>query len=215
MKKQQILRLLFLLIPLSPFAQTTEVSNDFESRMNAELKYENETLKKTSFYLEESFRLDEDFTPTKLILGFKVKQKIAPFLSISGRYRLAFLLDDNATQNLFTLSAIINKNYNRLETRYRIRYTNDTDDRQNIDDTFIRFRAMGKYDIPKCKLNPSLAFELFQPTGISSFHKYRTSVGIERKIAKRQYIEFSYKYDYYLDDYKNKHIFALNYSYKL
>ena len=138
-------------------------------------------------------------------------------LALSGKYR--FISDvkensDNEYLNRFAFSATLKEKFNRLEPAFRIRYSNFSDD-EITDKNYLRYKASLEYDIAKTSLTPFVGAELFQQLNDNELYKMRYSAGVDYKLFKKNYISLSYKLDYYLNEYRNKHIFDLAYKIKL
>lgn len=194
-----------------------EVENDFETRASIILS------KKLSdewrLRLIPEIRLDENYDVNKYIIEGEARFKPTDLdiLALSAKYR--FISDvknnsDNEYLSRFALSATINEEFNRFEPSFRIRYSNYADD-EITDKQFLRYKAALEYDIPKTSLTPFIGAELFHQLSDNELYKMRYSAGIDYKLFKKNYISLSYKLDYYLQDYRNKHIFDLAYKIKL
>jgi len=210
-----ICKLLPVVLLLVSRLDAQDIAQAYEYRVDAELRLSPAKFPKALFYLEESSRFDEQFRAHKCLIGLKYKQQVAPFLSLSARYRLSLGIQKQETAHLLALSSVIKKDLGPWETRWRIRYANHADEWNSKETSYIRFRALGAYDVPFSRFKPSLSVEMFQALGVSSIHKYRSAITLEYQLNKQQSIALFYKLDYYLDKFENKHIFGLNYSYKI
>ena len=115
--------------------------------------------------------------------------------------------------NRYGFSATAAKKLGNFEPAFRLSYSNYADDDVS-DKSFMRYKASLKYDIPKCKLTPFVAAELFQQTDGGDLYKMRYSTGLDYKLFKNNYIGVNYKFDYYNTEYLNKHIISLGYKIK-
>lgn len=98
----------------------------------------------------------------------------------------------------------------------RLMYTDYADDEESDDgDKFLRYKISLEYNIPKCKLTPEIAFEGFYQLADNAIYKYRYKVGFDYKLSKKLKLSTSYKFDYFMTDYKNRHIIDIGLKVKL
>lgn len=195
-------------------AMAQEVKNEFQSRLGLDLSYK--PLKKLKLSFTPEMRFDENFALDKYLFEGGVAYKPIKFLELEGIYRFAVNLRDNkATEyaNRYSFSATVQKEFNRFEPSFRLRYGNDADDTVN-DEEFMRYKAKLKYDIANCKITPFVAAEAFQGLSDSELYKMRYSAGLDYKLFKKNYLQVSYKFDYYQKEYKNRNIISLGYKIK-
>ncbi len=196
--------------------EETVTENTFETRTELGLSYKLSKKIKLSFAPE--FRFDEDCALDKYLFEAGAEYKAAKFLDLEATYRYVINPRDTKDTEYFgrySFSAIANKKFNRFETAFRLRYSNDNDD-ESSDEEFFRYKASVEYNIPKCKLTPFIAVEAFQQLGDDSgLYKMRYATGFDYKLFKNNYIGASYKFDYYKTEYLNKHILGIRYKIKL
>lgn len=200
-----------ILIAAGVNAQT--VTNDFQTRYEINLSLE--PLKKLDLSLSPEVRLDESFEISKYMLETKLSYKPLKGLSLGGSYR--FVINprtDRATEYLhrFALYTSYKKKIQRFEPSLRIKYTNYTEDMSLGE--FLRYRAKLEYDIKGIKLTPLLSAEAFHELSANQIYKMRYGIGAEYKFNKHSSLGLKYMLDYYLQDYYNKHIIKLGYTYK-
>ncbi len=194
--------------------QAQEVTNEFQTRTELELVYK--PVKKLKLTFMPQLRFDENFSLDKYLFEGEAEYKLTKFLDVAATYR--FVVNPRDTKdteyfNRYGFSATAGKKFGNFEPAFRLRYSNYADDDVS-DKSFMRYKASLKYDIPKCKLTPFVAAELFQQTDGGDLYKMRYSTGLDYKLFKKNFIGVSYKFDYYNTDYLNKHIISLGYKIK-
>lgn len=210
--KNQITFLVLVLINAVGIPQ--EVENDYQTRAYAELSFKPVNVIKLS--LNPELRFNENFFLDKYLIDSKVSYKPFNFLSMGAAYRfIGNIRENKATEYLhrFGLSATTRKKIGRFMPAIRLSYTNYADDDQS-DKTFLRYKASLKYNIPKCKLTPYLSAELFHQLDKNNLYKVRYGYGIQYKLMKNNYLQAGYKFDYFMQEYKNRHILDLGFKIK-
>ena len=215
MKKfQKIIALGTLLITATAtFAQ--EVVNETQYRTELGLSYS--PFKKIKFSFNPEIRFDDTFSADKYVFEGGIEYKPVKFLELEANSR--YLVNPRDTKeteyfNRYAFSVTGKKEFGRFETALRLRYSNDADD-DITDEKFLRYKFSTEYNIPKCKITPSVAVEAFQSLGDESgLHKMRYSAGLDYKLFKNNYIGIVYKFDYYQTEYTNRHIISLGYKIK-
>ena len=191
-----------------------EVENEFEYRTSVKLSYK--PIKKLKINFVPEVRFKDNFSVDRYLLETKLVYKPLKFLSLSGGYR--FIVNprtekDTEYLHRYEFSTTFKKDFDRFEPAIRIRYTNYADD--DADDNFLRYKAALGYNIKDCKLTPTISAELFHQLSTSDVYKMRYKLGLEYKLFKKNYLGASYRFDYYLQENKNKHIFSIGYKLKL
>ncbi len=203
---------LFLLLP-TVYGQ--EVNNEFQSRTEMELVFK--PIKKFKLTLMPQFRFDENFSLDKYLLETGVEYKALKYLELGATYR--FVVNPRNTKSTeyhhrYAFDATTKREFKRFETAFRLRYSNYADD--EIDDKeFIRYKIKLNYNIKKCKLTPLMAVEAFQQLNDGKLYKMRYTLGADYKLFKNNFLSVSYKFDYYKNEYKNRHIISLGYKIKI
>jgi len=190
-----------------------EVSNDFQTRTEVKLSWK--ALDKFTLSLIPELRLDEAFQVDKYLLESEVSYTPVKGLSLEGTYRFVINpRNNNPTEYLhrFALDAAYEHKIQRWEPSFRIKYTNYTEDVSQGE--FLRYRARLLYDIKNCKITPLGAAETFHDLSENQIHKMRYSAGAHYRFNKNNRIELRYMLDYYMQEYRNKHIINLRYRYK-
>jgi len=208
---KRIILLLLLILPAG-IAFTQTVSNEFQSRTKIELDLD--LLKGLNLSLAPEFRLDESFSVAKYLLESTLSYKPVIGLELGGSYR--FIInprDEKATEylNRFALYARYAYKIQRWKPSLRIKYTNYTEDIST--GTFLRYRAKLNYDIKNCRLTPMASVEAFQDLEDNQLYKFRYGIGVRYKLNKHSAIDLGYNLDYYMQEYRNKHIIKIGYSY--
>ena len=205
--------LLFFGILYSGGAFSQTVTNEFQTRTEAKLSFE--PLDKLTLSLNPEIRWDESFSLGKYMLESGISYKPIKGLTVGGTYR--FIINPRETKateylHRFALYTSYKKKINRFEPSLRIKYTNYTEDLTLGE--FLRYRAKLEYDIKGCKITPIISAEAFHYLSGNQIYKMRYSLGAEYKINKKSSIGLGYMLDYYMLDYRNKHIIKLGYTYK-
>ncbi len=209
--KQLLLVSLLILFRVGAFSQ--EITTEFQTR--TELKLSFEPLDKLTLSLNPEIRWDESFAVGKYMLESGISYKPVKGLTLGGSYR--FIINPRTTKateylHRFALYTSYKKKIARFEPSLRVKYTNYTEDLSQGE--FLRYRAKIEYDIKGSKITPLLSAEAFHMLSGNQLYKMRYSLGAEYKINKKSSIGLGYMLDYYLQDYRNKHIINLGYTYK-
>lgn len=212
----QIKRIIIFLtiVYIAPRSFGQEIESDYQTRTNVTMSFT--PVKKLKFEFSPELRWNEGFEAKLYLLESKAKYKLYDFLSVGAVYRFAINPRDIKSPeyiNRFSFSALANKEFNRFDPFFRLRYTNDADDEVS-NKAFLRYKFGLKYDIMDCKITPFVAAEAFHELDNNVMHKMRYSTGIDYKLFKGNYLELSYKFDYYMQEYKNKNIVTVGYKIK-
>lgn len=214
---KSIRRITPVLILLLAFGlvRAQEVENETEYRSDLDLVYK--LNKKLSANFTPGIRFDESLSIDKYQFEGSVTYKPLKFLSLEGSYR--YVINprnekDTEYFNRYAFSAKAEKEFGRFNSGLRIKYANDADD-ETEDKEFLRYKFSLDYNIPKSKITPEISTEAFQQLGNDAgMHKMRYAAGVSYKLFKNNYIDISYKFDYYYTEYTNKHIIGLGYKIK-
>jgi hypothetical protein len=101
----------------------------------------------------------------------------------------------------------------RLEPRFRLAYTNYTDD--NEDGKYLRYKASLEYDIVNSRLIPEAGFEVYHDLDQRNIYKYRSKIGFDYRLSRKLAATVSYKLDFYKTRAKNRHILDAGLKVKL
>ncbi len=213
--KYKSLRILLFLMGMlyAGGAFSQEVTNEFQTRTEVKLSYK--PLDKLTLSLNPEIRWDESFQVDKYMLESGISYVPVKDLSLGGSYR--FIINPRTTKateylNRFTLFTSYKKKIERFEPSLRIKYTNYTEDASSGE--FLRYRAKLKYDIKSCRITPLISAEAFHDLSENQIYKMRYAIGAEYKLNKKNSLGLGYMLDYYMQDYRNKHIIKLGYKYK-
>lgn len=215
--KKRLFRLHIVFILLwFPFKNSSaqDIENEFETRPFLEVSFK--PIKKTKITVSPELRFKDGFTLDKYLIEGGLSYKPVKFLNLGASYRfLGNKKKNNTTEYMhrFGANVSVKKDINRFSASLRVRYTNYADADSKKSD-FIGYRAKLKYNIKGMKLNPFMSFEMYHDLDKKSIHKTRYTAGAEYKLAKRSFVEASYKYDYFIYEYRNRHILKLGYIYK-
>lgn len=213
MKKTQltvILGLIFLLcFNLRSFAQ---VENTIQNRLNASLRYK--VSDQIQIRLNPEIRFTE-FSLDKCFLEGEAIYKPFSMLSFSTKYRfISNFRETKDTEYLhkFSIKAKFSYEIGQFEPKLSVAYTNNSDDELNA--KLFRYKAALAYNIKKCKISPFIGVEAFHQFKEGEMYKMRYLGGLEYKLNKKNALELSYKLDFYIHKYENRHIIDLGYTYK-
>lgn len=191
-----------------------EVEQDFQSRTAFLLRVK--PFENFKLYISPEMRFSESFSVDRAFLETELVYNPIKNLSFGANYRFVINPREfNVTEylNRFGLSTGFKKEFNDFTPSVKLSYTNYADD--DSFGKFFRYKAGLKYDIPYCKLTPSIGAQMFHQINGNEIYKMRYNVGLDYKLFKNNYIGLSYKLDYYMQEYLNKHIFSLTYKIKL
>jgi len=203
-----------LLIFAGKTSTAQEIENNYQTRTSVELSFE--PIKKLKLNFIPELRFDENLALDKYLFEGEAVYKPLKFLSLGATYRFGGNLRDNKDTeyfNRFAFNATAKKEFNRFESAFRLRYTNDADDEVNNEE-FLRYKASLDYNIRKSKITPFVGVEAFQRLSDAELYKMRYMAGVDYKLFKKNYLGVSYKLDYYQKEYKNRHIFSVAYKIK-
>ncbi len=203
-----------LLLGMRSSTTAQEVATDFQTRTNFSLSYELIDDLKLSFTPE--LRFDESFILDKTLLEAELEYSPFKYLSLSTEYGYIINSRENKDTEYFhrlAFGASVKKKFNRFTPELRLKYSNYADD-DVTDKEFLRVKGSLEYDIPNFKLTPFLGIESYQNLDGLSMYKWRYSVGADYKLFKNNSIGVDYKFDYYMQEYKNRHIFSVGYKLK-
>jgi hypothetical protein len=197
----------------SELANSQTVENEFQTQMEFDMSWK--LAKKLKLSVIPELRFNEPFVFDKFLFETQLAYKPIKLVELGGSYKLiANRRENNPTEFLskFAFDATVGKNINRWDPSFRIRYTNDTEDDSN--NQFFRYKAKLEYNLKNCKLTPAVAVEGFQELATSELYKMRYSANLGYKLNKKNSIALGYKFDYYMQDFLNKHTLYLGYKIK-
>lgn len=216
--KIRLIILVTMLILISQFATaqeiTNEVTQDYQTRTAFSLRVK--PYKNFKLYISPEMRFSESFSVDKAFLETELVYNPIKYLYFGGNYRFVINpreVNDTEYLHRFGLSTSFKKDFKRFTPTVKFAYTNYADD--NTYDNFFRYKAGLKYNIPNCKLTPSIGVQAFHQLSENEIYKMRYKLGLDYKLFKNNYLGVSYKLDYYMQEYTNKHIFCLTYKIKL
>lgn len=216
MKKKDVFPALAMMLAaflLMTSVKAQDVENEFQLRTSVKVGFNLVKHVKLSFTPEVRFK--NDFSIDKYQLEVAIDYQPIKLISLGGSYR--FVINPRNTKDTEYLSRYafditFQKKLKRFNPSLRLQYTNDDDDVEDAS-VFMRYKASLEYNIPKTKITPTLGIEAFQQLENGQMNKMRYSLGLDYKLSKHNYIGLGYKLDYYLKEYKNKHIVEVQYKY--
>lgn len=174
--------------------------------------------KKWSLYFVPEVRFTNEFKVDEYYFEPGLEYQPINFLEIGANYR--FLINERetkSTQYFGRVALYIKGNYeiNKFAFQLKTKYCNysdfDTDD-DNSSDPYLRYSLKVKYDIPKSKLTPSVAMELFHQLSDNEIDKTRATFALDYKINKSQKVGLSYILQDYIKKDEKKNIISLEYK---
>jgi len=218
MKNRTKIIYIYTFITLLFFASTKnqaqEIETDFQTRTALDLSFK--PIKNLQLSFTPELRFDENFSLDKYVFEGGAEYKVLKFLELGATYRFGINpRDGKDTQyaNRYSFSATAKKEFNRFQPAFRLSYTNDADDEVS-NEKFLRYKASLDYNIRKSKITPFVGVEAFQRLSDADLYKMRYSAGLDYKLVKKNYLGVNYKFDYYQNEYKNRHIFSVGYKIK-
>ncbi len=205
----------FLFLVLSSVQGVGQVTqNDFQMRNSFEASIK--LVKKLRLNLTPELRIDETFSIDRFLMACELAYKPWKFLEVGGSYQ--FIVNPRVGKtteflNRYAFQVTFSKKIKRFDPAFRLKYTNYAEDDPNSQ--FLKYKASVQYDIRKCKLTPSVGIEAYHQLNDNYLYKMRYSIGARYAIFKNNSIELEYKFDYYVKEYRNKHIISISYKIKL
>jgi len=203
---------LFCLSSATVISQVVENDYQYRSAISLVLK----PVKKLKLVVTPEMRFEKDLNLDKYHFESELVYKMSENISLGSAYR--FIVnprDKKETEylNRYGLKATYKTVLNDFEPSFRLYFTNYADDMS--DAQLLRYRAKLNYDIPDCKINPFIGIEAYHQLAEGNFYKMRYFTGFQTKLFKKNYLKVGYKFDYYLQKYKNRHVLGLTYKIKI
>lgn len=186
--------------------------DELELRPSATLRFS--PLNDLKLYITPEVRLDY-FTADKFMLEVKAKYSLNKYLDAGAAYKLVLNQRNNDPLEVIHRVDVFAEGEYKIERfipSLRLMYVNYDED-EGVSH-FLRYKIKVDYNIPKSKIDPFLAAELYHQLIDASLYKMRYSIGADWRFAKKHSIGLAYKLDDYLADTRLKHIVALGYTYK-
>jgi hypothetical protein len=200
------LGLLFVLGCSFSYSQTEVTVRDFETWSNIGLSKEFDNNLQLNF--EQGLRLyDNSSSVGQYFSNLELLGKFNDNFSIAGglRYLRKIDLDNGNYENFlrFNADAIYKHKLDRFTFKYRLRLQgrNELGISRTEGDFLrnsIRFKAGIRYNIRNWKLDPSFSGEIFREYGkymLSSFNKYRFTLGTKYKINSFMDVNLYYRFE--------------------
>ena len=182
--------ILIFILPISVFSQ----ENDFQTWTS--ISASKKIIKKTNLTLKQGIRFRENSSLySKLFTDLKIKSKYNKHFSFSIGYR--FSNDWNKQLELSQKNRFYSNIY--YKDKYKKRFLFDVRARLqtqgNIEGYSATFRHKSAlaYNIPKTKLEPSVALEYFLPFESMLIDKLRYTIGLSHPITKDLNAEIAYR----------------------
>ena len=182
--------ILIFILPISIFAQ----ENDFQTWTS--ISVSKKIIKKTNLTIKQGIRFRENSSLySKLFTDLKIKSKYNKHFSFAIGYR--FSNDWNKQLELSQKNRVYSDIY--YKAKYKKRFLFDARARlqtqgntEGYSATFRHKTALA-YNLPKTKLEPSVALEYFLPFDSILIEKLRYTIGISHPITKDLDVELAYR----------------------
>lgn len=222
-KKLIVLTFMVLGFVSFAFADGTKDDVEVQYRYQFDLDFQIKLTKGLKMNVGPELRFNGGYD--KFLLNAGLEYKTLGCVYLGATYRM--IVDREKNENSFGTSNYSSDVYHRyafdltykdsfgrFTPSFRLRYNNFTDD--DIDNKeFLRYRAKVDYDIRKCKISPFAYIEAYQQLyDDNMLYKMRYALGFDLKTGKKSSMAFSYKFDYFLLEYKNANVFGVGYKCK-
>lgn len=214
--KMQVIKsfCLCLLLVCSGTLWAQEVENETQTRTEFKLSYN--LLEKLTICIAPELRYDASFFLDKYLLEGEAEYELMKNFELGVGYR--FIANRRAEKeteyfNRIALKAAYSLKLNDFKPSVALKYTNYSE--EGPDDKYIRLKGAVDYKIKSSKLTPYVSAELYRNISDGTTEKLRYGLGGNYKLFKNNYLKIGYKFDYYLHQYLNKHIFTIGYKIKL
>jgi hypothetical protein len=182
--------ILIFILPISVFSQ----ENDFQTWTS--ISASKKIIKKTNLIIKQGVRFRENSSLySKLFTDLKIKSKYNKHFSFAIGYR--FSNDWNKQLELSQKNRVYSDIY--YKAKYKKRFLFDARARlqtqgntEGYSATFRHKTALA-YNLPKTKLEPSVALEYFLPFDSILIEKLRYTIGISHPITKDLDVELVYR----------------------
>ena len=190
-----------------------EIENDFQTRTGVKLSYK--PFEKIKIDFEPELRFSNNLHFDQYLLEGEVTY--SPFKFISAGASCRFTANktgsgDYENWNKYALFVEAGRNIKRFSPSLKMSYTNSDND--EVNSHFLRCKFSIDYNIFKSKITPEIGVEAFQNLSRNELYKMRYLAGLNYKLFKNNSIGIDYKLDYYMQEYRNKHIVSIGYKYK-
>ena len=197
-----------------------EIENQVQFRSTA--AFSKKIAPKLKIELEPELRWNYSEGFDRFLLNGQLEYKPIKYLEVSAGYRLVRDRNDEEEINKYDkyhryqFGATGQIELFDFKPSLRLMYTDNSDDSESDDrNNFIRYKMSLEYNIPKCKLTPKIAFEGFYKLDESNIYKYRYKTGLDYKFSKMFTLSAAYSLDFFMTDYKNRHIIDVGLKVKL
>ena len=205
---------LIFILPISVFSQ----ENDFQTWTS--ISASKKIIKKTNLTIKQGVRFKENSSLySKLFTDLKIKSKYSKHFSFAIGYR--FSNDWNKQLALRQTNRFYSDIY--YKDKYKKRFLFDARARLQIQGNIeeyaatFRHRSALAYNIPKTKLEPSVALEYFLPFESMLIDKLRYTIKLSHPITKDLNAEIAYRIqqEFYTNNPQTLFIFEGKLSYDL
>lgn len=193
-------------------ANGQDVENEFQTRTSIGLS--KEIIDDLTFEFSPELRWTDGISLDRYQLNAELEYKPIKHFYLSACYRFVAkdLKEDKEYLHRYQFNAIYKQKFKRWKPGIKVSYCNYTEDNDN--GAFLRYKAFVSYNIKKCKFSPEAAYEIIHQLDGNCIYKYRYKLGTDYKINKKISLSAAYKFDFYMLEYKNRHIIDLGMKYK-
>ncbi|MFI3297973.1 MAG: DUF2490 domain-containing protein [bacterium] len=211
MKKRIIAFIIFCLTVAGANAQVVQNAEQYRFALGLEWTL----VKGLEFEVEPQLRFSDGFSYDRFQIEGTLTYNPYKFIYVGAAYRLIAEPQGSSSpvefNNKYAFNLSLKEKFGRFTPSVRCMYTNFADNNLN-DNMYLRYRAGLKYNIRKCKFTPSVSFEAFHALDDNEFTKLRYNAEVSYKIKKGSSVYVDYKFDYFLQKFKNEHIVSVGYK---
>lgn len=206
-----ITTLFFLTLTLTAFSQRTWIETEVTKELGK--KFELSVSPQARF--RENLDLKEYFIETSL------EYKFHEYLQLAAGYRFGYDINKKQEHLGFgriQLDAKTGFEWNNLQPKFRLRYTNADDFGDNGYDAvhYLRYKFELEYNIKKINTEPYVLYELYHDLQNKGLGKTRLESGLVYRINKKHRVGAYYRLNDYLNIEKTSiHIIGILYKLKL
>lgn len=212
-KIKNLLLLVLLISGIVIQVSAQEIENDFQTRTSVKLSYK--PIKQIKINFTPELRFNDNLQFDQYLFEGEVIYSPLNLIDAGASYRFKGNKTgsgDYENQNKYALFVKAEKRIKRFTPSLKMSYTNSADD--DINSHFLRYKASVDYNIRKSKITPKISVEAFHDLSGNELYKMRYSAGLNYKLFKNNSIGIDYKLDYYMQEYRNKHIVSIGYKFK-
>jgi len=147
-RQAMIKRVILILVIFAGVLQAQAKTKKFGTWIEAE--FSKDIFQKLEFSIKPEVRLQDNFSVDEYLIDGQLTFKPTKFLRLAGAYRYTTDIknEGNETFHRFAFDVLAKKEWNRLESSFRVRLTNYAEfDSENSKSNFLRYRLKFEYDL--------------------------------------------------------------------